>query len=303
LTRLNITSDRKQRLDLFIEPHLNIKGVRTATSLITSGHVFVEGRRVRKTQYVLQADQRVIVHDTDPSLPPKIELLYEDEYFIVLNKASGDHVNLTETSPKLSLIEKVNERWSDAQIVHRLDRDTTGVLVFGRGKHIGRALSACFEKREINKTYLALCEGVRFSPQTLDGHIAKDPRRPRSYRVHPSGKESRTEVSCVDSRDEMTAVKAEPHTGRTHQIRVHLSDAGYPILGDRLYGGPSAIRLEGDIVQIPRIMLHAAQLSIPTRSKPWEGRTNAGFLHFSAEFPDDFDVFRERGLVLDALFA
>lgn len=299
MTRLNLSTDRTIRLDELIAPQLNSSHFRSVQALIEAGHVFVGGQRVRRTQFMVRSNQPVVVHDVAQKPAPKITLLHEDEHLIVINKASGDHVNQTETSPKLSIIEKINESWPNAQLVHRLDRETTGVLLLAKDAASGRGLSANFADRKIHKTYLALVEGCAFPDSLLAGSIARDSRRPRCFRVHASGKNSETKVTFLSSCDEITAVMAEPLTGRTHQIRVHLSHAGAPILGDQLYGGPSAVRLAGEVIEAPRVMLHAAKLSIPV----WPDSPRAPFLEFSADFPDDFRLFQDKGLALDALFA
>ena len=220
----------------------------------------------------------------------------------MVNKKPGDHVNETETSARLSLIETVQQTYPEAQIVHRLDRETSGVLLFGRGPLASRLLSQCFEKRAIRKRYLALVEGRVSNADILNGSISKDPRSPRTYRVHNSGKPARTEIQVLGSTEGVSAVSARPITGRTHQIRVHLSHAGFPILGDRRYGGPTAIRLAGETLEISRVMLHAAELEIPTSSYPWSFPNCPDRLKFSAKLPSDMKEISTRGLALDAVF-
>jgi RluA family pseudouridine synthase len=303
LTRYDFKAPSKQRLDQFLEGHLHAEDPHHVKNLISLGHVFVEGKRSFNTTYTLREGMRVVVHDSDPQSDPAIDILHADDYFVVINKAVGDHVNQTETSARLSLIEKIQRRYPDACIVHRLDKETTGVLIFSRGKLATRALNACFEQRRIRKTYLALVEGEAPLTETFEGRLSRDPRSPRTYRVHSAGKQACTELRSLGSVDGISAVCAKPLTGRTHQIRVHLSHAGLPILGDRHYGGPSAVRLGAETLTVNRVMLHAARIEIPVDSMPWSATCAHNYLRFSAKIPADLREFSHKGLALDAVFA
>jgi tRNA pseudouridine32 synthase/23S rRNA pseudouridine746 synthase len=158
---------------------------------------------------------------------------------------------------------RVQSAYPDALIVHRLDMATSGLLLMARGPAMQRALSALFEKREVEKSYVAVVEGQLEAPagewQTLDLPIAADwPRRPLRIVDALNGKPSRTlwRVLNTDPLGQSTRVELKPVTGRTHQLRVHMQALGHPILGDALYA-PDAV-----LARSPRLLLHACSLSL-----------------------------------------
>lgn len=242
-------------------------------SLVRAGQVFVDGHRARDPQMALPVGARILVHPRPADPIPEIPILFEDEAWLVVSKPSGVAVSATETSAAETVEEHFSDR--DARVVHRLDRGTTGVLVLGKGTAAAAELSRAFADRRVEKRYEALVEG-----QPPDGWVkaalGPDKRRPRAQRVHPSGKAAETELKTLATRDGLAWVEARPRTGRTHQIRVHLAHLGAPILGDVLYGGPTAVRLAGEICRLERPLLHAAALTLP------------GERRFEVEPPEDF---------------
>lgn len=187
------------------------------------------------------------------------EIVYEDEHCFVVNKPPGVAVNSTHTSKTSSLIEYFQEKKPFA--VHRLDRDTSGVMVFGKTKKGAAKLSQAFAERRVDKLYLAVVEG-RVSQQRIEQPLGQDRRRPRARMVRDDGQYALTEIESLTEGPGYTLVRARPLTGRTHQIRVHLSYAGTPILGDLLYGGSRAIRTDHGTFRPDRYLLHALQLRI-----------------------------------------
>jgi len=269
---------------------------------IHNGHVFVDGKRCKKPDHALSPGSRIIVHEIESHRKPKLRYLVQNEFFLVVDKAAGDHVNQTETSANYSVIEAIQEEYSDAKLIHRLDKETSGVLLLGRGLKNSRILSQCFENRSVRKAYLAVVEGNIDEKLTLDGALAKDPRNPRSYRVHRSGKSALTKIVRLSSSNGISVVGAFPLTGRTHQIRVHLADAGYPILGDRQYGGPTAIRVDGEIFSPERVMLHARGLSIPATNMPWSKLQGSDNIEFFSACPGDMKKYGCEELAEAAVF-
>lgn len=189
-----------------------------------------------------------------------LEVLYLDEAMVVVNKPAGLLTVPGRGDDRQDcLASRVQQRFADALIVHRLDMATSGLLVMGRGAAMQRALSMAFERRQAGKRYEAVVHGV----MVLDaGEIALPlitdwPNRPRQMVCFERGKPSLTRYTVL-SRDEAaqrTRVSLEPVTGRSHQLRVHLLALGHPIVGDELYA-PLAHGA-------PRMLLHAAELSLP----------------------------------------
>lgn len=257
-----------------------------AASLIARGAVFVDGKRARDGGLLVRVGARLVVHRDErapsaaPSLAPLV-VLFEDADLIVLDKAPGDHLNETETSARPALVERIPGSF----VVHRLDRETSGVVALA--KHAGAAerLSAAFRERRVEKRYLAIVEGGLADGELTDA-IGMDRRRPRARRVRSDGQPAHTTVRTVGRTGGISAVEAAPHTGRTHQIRVHLAHHGAPLLGDRLYGGPMVVRVGEAVIEVPRVLLHARRLVLP------------GWPAFEAPLPADLIVFARHGLPL-----
>lgn len=259
-----------------------------ATGLIEEGAVFVGGRRLRDPEACAKLGDRLILHlrgpaEAAPELPP-IRVIFEDASILVLDKAPGDHLNETETSLHPALVERLRPKYPELLVVHRLDRETSGVVLLAKTAASARALSEAFRERRVKKRYLAIVEGS--APEgTVEAAIGDDPKRPRARRVVTTGKPSTTTFACLATVDGLSSVLAEPLTGRTHQIRVHLSHRGAPIVGDRLYGGPQVVRIGGEVVRAERTLLHALRLEL-------EGHT------FTAPIPEDLARFERYGLKL-----
>lgn len=192
--------------------------------------------------------------------PPDVPLsiLYEDPQILVLDKPEG----LLSVPGKLEgradcLITRLQaERW-DALVVHRLDCDTSGVMIFARTKQAQGFLGQEFEKRRARKTYTARVHGV---VQGESGHIDLPmsvdwPNRPRQMVNHESGKPAQTDWQVIGRAEDETRVLLYPHTGRSHQLRVHMLALGHPIIGDQIYA-TAYPRLA------PRLMLHATELTL-----------------------------------------
>ncbi len=190
-----------------------------------------------------------------------IEVLAVDEHFIVIDKPSGLLAVPGRGPDKQDCLStRVQRQFPDALIVHRLDMETSGLMVFGRGIDAQRALGRAFEQRLVHKQYEAVVDGLLASDAgTVDLPLICDwPNRPRQMVSHELGKPSTTHYRVVN-RDESarrTRVALMPVTGRSHQLRVHMAALGHPILGDSLYA--SAPPAPGE-----RLLLHAAQLTFP----------------------------------------
>ena len=192
-------------------------------------------------------------------------LLHEDAWLLAFEKPSGMHSVPGKGEDKQDcLSRRAQSLYPDALVVHRLDLDTSGIVVMARGAEAQRRLNKSFEERKVHKRYVAVVQGCLRPPAGLWGlidlPIALDwPLRPR-HKVDPvQGRPSQThwQVLSVDERAQTSRVLLEPFTGRSHQLRVHLQAIGHPILGDRLYGEPTVV------ARAPRLLLHATQLQLP----------------------------------------
>ena len=186
-----------------------------------------------------------------------IRVLFESEDVVVVDKPEG-LASIPERKPQgESLVEVLSaERGEKLYTVHRLDKETSGVIVFARNAAVHRWLNRQFERRLVEKRYLALVHGV----VAEDGGTIDEPLRQfGSGRIgvdQERGKASVTEYWVVERYEAFTLVEARPRTGRRHQIRVHLYHLGHPIAGDPLYGDPAMQK------EIPRLMLHAQRINV-----------------------------------------
>jgi len=209
--------------------------------------------------------------------PPFPPILHEDEHLIVVDKPAGLLCHPAGSNHVWALISLAKMRWSDQRIdlVHRLDRDTSGCIVLTKTLEANQFLKAAIKAGEAHKCYTAICRGeVTWDKRTLTGPIGSDGGVVRiKMAVRETGLQARTDVEVLERAHGMTRVSCILHTGRTHQIRVHLDHEGYPLLGDRLYGVPPEIFLHSlDHGQDARVRLasgapyhalHAASLTIP----------------------------------------
>lgn len=193
--------------------------------------------------------------------------IHEDEHLLVLNKPSG-LLSVPGRGPDKQdcLAKRVQQLYPDALVVHRLDQDTSGLLIMARGIEAQRRLSKLFETRQVKKRYVAVVAGSAQQTQsqvqadeqgwrTIDGPILLDWERRPVHIIHPDGKASRSRWRALQASDTATLVELEPVTGRTHQLRVHLQSIGHPMLGDSLYA-PADIKALS-----PRLLLHAQTLA------------------------------------------
>jgi tRNA pseudouridine32 synthase/23S rRNA pseudouridine746 synthase len=209
-------------------------------------------------------------------VPDSVPVLYSDDALVVIDKPAGllavpgrgEHL-------QDCVALRVQTRFPDAKIVHRLDQATSGLMVLARGLDAQRKLSRAFEARRVAKRYVAVVVGVVADERgSIDLPLASDwPNRPRQQVDSERGKASMTHWRVIwrDAASATTRLELEPLTGRSHQLRVHLLAIGYPIVGDVLYA-PSA-------VPAPRLMLHATALTIehPDDSRPMNFSSAAPF--------------------------
>lgn len=206
-----------------------------------------------------------------------LEVIYEDEALLVVDKPSGLlSVPGRGADKQDSLLLRARQHWPEAECVHRLDMETSGVMVMALGKPSQRALNRLFQQRRVNKGYIAIVDGnVNSQGGEIDLPLICDwPNRPRQKVDFKSGKPSQTRFSVLryNHCDNTTRLALQPATGRSHQLRVHLQALGHCILGDSLYASPHARD------KASRLLLHAAEISF---EHPLNGRHS----HFSARMP------------------
>jgi len=276
-------------------------------ALIRDGRVQVNGRAARASLR-LKGGDRVCV-DFPPQQPSALApediplaIVYEDESLLVVNKPAGMVVHPGAGVRSGTLAQALLHHDSRIAavggaerpgIVHRLDRDTSGLLVVARRGHAYRALIEAIKNREVKRRYLALVwGGPRVAGGVVDAAIGRDPRRrQRMAVVTRGGKPARTRWRVTERFGVCTALELDLETGRTHQIRVHLEHLGHPVVGDRVYGGRSRMRLrvspaersvtEALLDMLPRQALHASELELV---HPVTGAR----LRFEAPLPEDF---------------
>ena len=197
---------------------------------------------------------------TEAYTPPTdpLDILHEDHEIVVVNKPAG-LLSVPGRGEHLAdcLLTRVKDVFPQTLLVHRLDRDTSGVMVFAQTPHAQRNLSMQFEKRSVKKTYIARVWG-RLEPKTgtVDLPLIVDwPNRPRQMVDHISGKPAMTDWRVLKASDAESRVRLMPKTGRSHQLRVHMQALGHPILGDPFYA-------EGEARDYPRLMLHSEELRL-----------------------------------------
>lgn len=195
--------------------------------------------------------------DYDPPTDP-LQILHDDHELLAVNKPAG-LLSVPGKGAHLAdcLLARVQEAFPTALLVHRLDRDTSGVMVFALTPHAQRHLGLQFERRKTKKTYVARVWGEMAEDEgTVDLPLIVDwPNRPRQKVDHAAGRSAVTDWRVVRVEEGTTRVRLYPHTGRSHQLRVHMAEIGHPILGDPFYAtGPAR--------DFPRLMLHSESLRI-----------------------------------------
>jgi 23S rRNA pseudouridine1911/1915/1917 synthase len=286
----------RSRIDRYLATELPQFSRTRLQHLIRAGFVRLNGRGAKTSDTVRSGDRIELVEpppekiENEPE-PIPLDILFEDEDLLVINKAAGlvvhpgaghrEHtlVNaLLHYCPTLSGIGG-KER---PGIVHRLDKETSGCLVVAKNDEAHRGLSRQFAARTVEKVYLALVSGkLRKSAGTIEEKIARHPvHRQRMAAISSRGRAAKTEYRVVASGTEASLIECRLHSGRTHQIRVHLRHLGHPVLGDKLY----APKLAKDF---PRQMLHAWKLGFEhPRMRRWN--------KFEAPLPDDFKEALQR---------
>jgi 23S rRNA pseudouridine1911/1915/1917 synthase len=266
------------RLDRFLVSRLPEFSRARIQELIAEGHVLVAGRAARSSHKVSEGEsaQVEIVSRPPLSATPEdipIELLYEDADVIVVNKpahmvvhAGAGHRSGTLVNALLHRFGKLSNA-SGAErpgIVHRLDSGTSGAIIVARTDAAHRALAAQFFAREVEKIYIALVHGrVAQEKGSVDLPVARDlRRRTRMTTKRKAGRVAKTDWHVLARLADFTLIEVNLHTGRTHQIRVHMAALGHPIVGDTIYGAPRSPRVNRELLPaLDRPFLHSARIT------------------------------------------
>ena len=272
------------RLDLVLRAHYPWRSRTHFQGMVERGDVTVNGAAAKASQRVRAGDRVAVRIPVDPAAPAKehdgdLVVLYEDDQVVAIDKPSGMTVHPVGRIRHGTLINKLHARYRREQpgedvvprLGHRLDKDTSGVVLAVKNRHVDAAVTELFTRRRVQKTYLALVHGVPAAPAgEVDAPLARDPEGETllHMRVDPAGLPSRTRWRVREAFPRHALLEVSPLTGRTHQIRVHLAHAGHPIVCDHLYGDlrplwPAGVRPRAARPLLDRLALHAHRLSLP----------------------------------------
>jgi 23S rRNA pseudouridine1911/1915/1917 synthase len=291
--------DAGKRLDAFLHEQLPEFSRSRLQSWIKGERVQVNGQLTRPS-YLLRSGESVSVTPAD--LPPlkaepeelPLEVLYEDADVVVVDKPAGMVVHAGAGHSRGTLVNALLHHFGSLSsvsgdlrpgIVHRLDRETSGVLVVARTDRAHQALAAQFHNREVEKTYLALVHGRMRQPQgRITSPISRDPvRRTRMTAKLASGRAALTEYRVLEQFECFSFLEVRIGTGRTHQIRVHLASIHHPVVGDRLYGAPRIIQ---GVPSLDRFFLHARRLR-------FRSPTSGQWISIESPLPEELERFMQ----------
>ncbi len=298
----NISSNRLDKLIHTFYPDISR---RHAKRLIDRGSVFVNGKRIRRASFIIKPPCNISIHlkenkdieDASHQIHWSDLVIYRDDYLLVVNKPAG-----IPTAPTLdSAVHNTYYYLQKAQILphkfypfHRLDKDTTGVLLIPLRKSLARSLNQQLQNHEIKKRYLALCQGEPSASEwTVEGFIQRSnqpPFRPIFTSKSSSGMSNSStsfKVILFNKEKHIALIEAIPHTGRYHQIRLHLEFSSLPVIGDKQHGKlpvPSFITQFGFK---PRMMLHSYEISFFHQLKQHQ-------VTFQAPLPVDFSIILQK---------
>ena len=285
------------RLDVFLAKETGASRSNIKT-VVESDGVFVNGVLRKKSGFELKEGDEVEFTlpepktlDVEPNSEIKLNIVYEDENFAVINKPQGMVVHPASSYTKNDTL--VNALLADLDklssingvirpgIVHRLDKDTSGLIVVAKTDEAHKSLASQIEKKTARRIYFGLCDGnFKEDSGTIDAPIARNKRDRKKMGIDPDGRRAVTHYTVLERFGKYTLVRFELETGRTHQIRVHSSHIHHPIVGDEVYGGSTALYKNGQL-------LHARQLVL-IHPITGEGMT------FDAELPDYFEKVLEK---------
>jgi 23S rRNA pseudouridine1911/1915/1917 synthase len=289
------TADQETiRIDRYLSDYCKSHSRTQLQKMIESGYVLVNGLSCKKRQCLHVGDEIQINFPppNKPLLQPEaipLDIIYEDASIVIINKPAGLVVHPGAGNPHGTLANGLlhHLNLSSTQelrsgIVHRLDKETSGIIITAKTLSAHATLCDAFSQRTVKKHYLAICQG-KPSGQLADFPIRRDHKDRKKMAVHIEGKKAVTTVETLDISSHYSLVKASPITGRTHQIRLHLKELGSPIVGDSVYGSEKLKKS----LEIPRVFLHAHTISFP---HPKTGI----IMTFQAPIPEDMQSFIKK---------
>ena len=275
-----------KRLDTYLYEHYKEISRSRWQKYIKDSRVSINGKTITTPSY--EIDDKAII---DIKLPEekkfekeKLDILYLDDNVIVINKPAGILTHAKGVDSDEFTVADFFKRYSTyaldtnrAGIVHRLDRDTSGVIIGARNNETANLLKKQFAKRLTKKTYIAITTSIpKLEKARIDLPIARNPKKPATFKVSSNGKVAITDYKVLKTNENYALIELMPKTGRTHQLRVHLNYINCPILGDKIYGTKKA----------DRMYLHAEKLEITIPNK--------GRMTFEAKLPKEFkDIFEK----------
>ena len=276
-----------ERLDKYVcqqHPELSRTHVQ---KLIAEGYITVNGQRGKAGLRLSKGDRlKLIIPPTPPSrLVPEampLNIIYEDDDLLAVDKPAGLAVHPAPGHPSHTLVNAILSHFphladiSDSLrpgVVHRLDKDTSGVMLVAKNSAAQADLAQQFKSHSVTKAYLVLVKG-KLTPENgvIEADIGRDPRNRKRMAVVAEGREARTGYRVVKYIGDYTLIEVMPETGRTHQIRVHLAAIGYPVVGDKVYGVKSPY--------LSRQFMHACRLGFKLPS-------SGEYVEFKSELPPD----------------
>ncbi len=291
--------DNKKRLDKFLSENLPQYSRSYIQKLIEGGFVFVGGK-IKTKKYSLKESEKIKVILKEPEVSAlesddkiKFDIVFEDDDFAVINKPAGLVVHPSESHKKGTLVSGILAKWPQVKgvgedplrpgIVHRLDKETSGLMVVAKNNEMFFWLKEQFQERKVAKKYLALVFGT---PKEKEGEINAaigrvgmkqvTLKRGRGYKKVTKTREAKTKYKVLEEFDGYSLLEASPKTGRTHQIRVHFAHIGHPVVGDKKYASKKMM----EKMSVKRHFLHAFKLDFFLK--------NGKKLHFEADIPEDF---------------
>ena len=305
------------RLDAVLRTHYPWHGRDYYARMVRDGKVTINGKRAKPATRVRFEDEVVVRIPQDPDAPAKesaddLVILYEDEVIVAIDKPSGMSVHPVGRTRHGTLVNKLHARYRRPgtsqdrvpRLGHRLDRDTSGVVVAVLDRATDARVTELFTHRHVRKAYLAIVQGVPAPEGVVDAPMgeALDADTTLHMGVRPDGQVARTTWRVVEDIGTHALVALSPHTGRTHQLRVHMAHIGHPILCDHLYGDVRPwmksrvmpeLALDEDDMLLDRLALHAHSLEMP---HPTTGEA----LTLTSALPDDLRTAWARAVAMRA---